>query len=82
MTGILFSAGKTLLSFVMRNSNINTVYGASGSIVLILLFVFYSSFILYYGASFIKVYSEAIQKPLKLVNQAFRYQLSKLSDEA
>lgn len=81
LTGVLFSAGKTLLSFVMRNSNINTVYGASGSIVLILLFVFYSSFILYYGASFIKVYSEAIQKPLRLVNQAFRYQLNKLSDE-
>lgn len=81
LTGVLFSAGKTLLSFVMRNSNINTVYGASGSIVLILLFVFYSSFILYYGASFIKVYSEAIQQPLRLVNQAFRYQLRKMSDE-
>ena len=81
LTGVLFSAGKTLLSFVMRNSNINTVYGASGSIVLILLFVFYSSFILYYGASFIKVYSEAIQQPLRLVNQAFRYQLKKLSEE-
>ncbi|HKO82431.1 MAG TPA: YihY/virulence factor BrkB family protein, partial [Chitinophagaceae bacterium] len=81
LTGVLFSAGKTLLSFLMRNSNINTVYGASGSIVLILLFVFYSSFILYYGASFIKVYSETIQQPLRLVNQAFRYQLSKLSEE-
>jgi membrane protein len=81
LTGILFSAGKALLSFVMRNSNINTVYGASGSIVLILLFVFYSSFILYYGASFIKVYSEATKKPLRVVNEAFRYQLSELSDE-
>ncbi len=78
LTGILFSAGKTLLSYLMRNSNISTVYGASGSIVLILLFVFYCSFILYFGASFIKVYSEEIAQPLRLVNKAFRYQLRKI----
>lgn len=78
LTGILFSAGKTLLSYLMRNSNISTVYGASGSIVLILLFVFYCSFILYFGASFIKIYAEEIAQPLRLVNKAFRYQLRKI----
>jgi membrane protein len=81
VTGVLFSIGKTLLSFIMRNSNIKTVYGASGSIVLILLFVFYSSFILYYGASFIKVYAEAKGQPLRLLNQAFRYQLKALKEK-
>lgn len=81
LTGLLFSAGKALLSFLMRHSNISTVYGASSSIVLILLFVFYSSFILYFGASFIRVYAEAIQQPLRLVNKAFRYQLSRMNEE-
>ena len=81
VTGVLFSAGKTLLSFVMKNSNINTLYGASGSIVLILLFVFYSSFIFYFGASFIKVYAEKINQPLRLVNEAFRYQLKRMTEE-
>jgi len=78
LTGVLFAAGKTLLSYLMRNSNIGTLYGASGSLVLILLFVFYSSFILYFGASFIKVYAEKMKKPLRLVNKAFRYELSKI----
>lgn len=78
LTAILFSAGKALLSFFMRNSNIGTLYGASGSLVLILLFVFYSSFILYFGAAFIKVYAEEIKQPLRLVNKAFRYQLQKI----
>jgi membrane protein len=78
LTGILFSAGKTLLSYLMRNSNIGTLYGASGSMVLILLFVFYSSFILYFGASFIKVYAVEIKQPFRLVNKAFRYELSKI----
>ncbi|MGK2864737.1 MAG: YihY/virulence factor BrkB family protein [Chitinophagaceae bacterium] len=80
LTGVLFSAGKTLIAFLIRNSNISTLYGASGSIVLILLFVFYSSFILYFGAGFIKVYSEKIHQPLRLVNKAFRYQLRELSE--
>ena len=78
LTGVLFEAGKTVLSYLMRNSNIGTVYGASGAMVLILLFVFYSSFILYFGASFIKIYSEQVKQPLKLVNKAFRYQLRKI----
>jgi membrane protein len=78
LTGVLFSAGKTLLSFLMRNSNFGTLYGASGSMVLILLFVFYSSFILYFGASFIKVYADEIKHPLRLVNEAFRYQLKQI----
>ena len=78
LTGVLFEAGKTLLSNLMRSSNISTLYGASGAMVLILLFVFYSSFILYFGASFIKIYSEQVNQPLKLVNKAFRYQLRKI----
>ena len=81
LTGILFSIGKTLLSFVMRNANFHTLYGASGSIVLILLFVFYSSFILYFGASFIKVYAKAIGRPLRLVNHAFKYQIQEMKKE-
>lgn len=75
LTGVLFSAGKTLLSFLMDRSNIGTIYGASGSLVLILLFVFYSSFILYFGASFIKIYAEARQQPLRPVNHAYRYEV-------
>lgn len=79
LTGILYSTGKTLLSALIKNSNIATIYGASASIVLILLFVFYSAFLLYYGASFIKVYSEATGKQVQPRNKAYRYQLREVS---
>lgn len=79
LTGILFSAGKALLSYLMKHSNANSVYGASGSMVLLLLFVFYSSFILYYGASFIKVYSESSNRPFHLMNNAFHYTVQKIT---
>lgn len=79
LTGLLFSGGKTLLSFLMKNSNIGIIYGPSASLVLILLFVFYSSFILYFGASFIKVYSDAISKPVEPVQKAYRFRLQKVN---
>jgi membrane protein len=65
LTGILFTAGRIILRALLINSNIGQLYGPSGSFVLILLFVFYTSFIMYYGASFIAVYSQKKQWPIK-----------------
>jgi membrane protein len=79
LTGILFTMGKALLSYLMKHSNIATIYGASGSLVLLLLFVFYSSFILYYGASFIKVYSGSLHQSLRLMKNSFHYKVQKTS---
>jgi membrane protein len=79
LTGFLFSVGKVLLSLLMRSSNIASIYGASASMVLMLLFVFYSSFILYYGAGFIKVYSDKIGKPIEPIDKAYSYRLEKLT---
>jgi membrane protein len=47
--------------------------------VLILLFVFYSSFILYFGAAFIKVYAEEISQPFRLANKAYQYELNQVN---
>jgi membrane protein len=79
VAGILFTLGKALLSYLIRSSNISNIYGASGSLVLLLLFVFYSSFILYYGASFIKVYAASSGRPFRLMNNAFHYKEQKIS---
>ena len=57
VTGILFIGGRSILKVLLVDGNVGTLYGASGSLVLVLLFVFYTSFILYFGACFIKIYS-------------------------
>jgi len=82
LTGILFIAGKLLLRFLLVGSNIGDLYGAAGSFVLVLLFVFYSSFILYYGASFIAVYSEKKQWPIMAGGNAFKYRIQKIKGPA
>jgi membrane protein len=64
LTGLLFTGGRVLLRIILIDGNIGKLYGASGSFVLVLLFVFYTSFILYYGASFIAVYSHKKNWPL------------------
>ncbi len=54
-TGFLISLGKSILHFLLTYSTLNNIYGASASVVLLLLFVFYSAMILYFGAAFTKV---------------------------
>ncbi|RZJ83874.1 MAG: YihY/virulence factor BrkB family protein [Chryseobacterium sp.] len=78
LTGILFTIGKYILRIMLPLSNIGNIYGASGSIVLIMLFVFYSSFIFYYGACYIKVLSDAQDIPIRPITGAFTYEIKEV----
>jgi membrane protein len=56
-TAVLFLIGKFLISLYLSYSNIDIMYGAAASVILILLWVYYTSIILYFGAEFTKVYA-------------------------
>lgn len=58
-TSILFMIGKFAIGFYLGSSTVATVYGAAGSIIIILLWVYYSAIILYFGAEYTKVYARA-----------------------
>jgi membrane protein len=64
-TSLLFSLGKMVLHVLLTYNNINNFYGASASIVLLLLFVFYAAMILYFGAAFTKVWAHYKGEKLK-----------------
>ncbi|TKB99397.1 YihY/virulence factor BrkB family protein [Pedobacter cryotolerans] len=81
LTGILFTIGKFILRIMLPLSNIGNIYGASGSIILIMLFVFYSSFIFYFGACFVKVLSDAGAKSIRTIKGAFLYELKEIPKE-
>ena len=51
-TAILFSVGKHLISFYIGTMHVSTKYGAVGSSVLILIWVYYSSQLVFFGAQF------------------------------
>lgn len=56
-TAILFMLGKFGISFYISKSDIGSTYGTAGSLVVLLLWVYYSSIILYFGAEFTKAYA-------------------------
>lgn len=51
-TAILFMVGKFLIGYYLQNSNISNTFGAAGSIIIILSWVYYSAIILYFGAAY------------------------------
>jgi membrane protein len=56
-TAVLFMIGKFGITIYLNNSNISNSYGSAGSLVILLLWVYYSSVILYFGAEFTKAYA-------------------------
>lgn len=56
-TAFLFMIGKFAIGAYLGSSHAASVYGAAGSVILILVWVYYSAIILYFGAEFTKVYA-------------------------
>ncbi len=59
ITAILFSLGKFLLSFYFSKANPTSAFGSAGSIVLLLLWAYYSALIFLLGATFTHVYAKS-----------------------
>lgn len=55
MTAVLFVLGQYLISLYLTRAAPGSAYGAAGSLVLILVWVYYSSLILFFGAAFTRV---------------------------
>lgn len=57
-TAFLFMIGKFAITFYLSNSDVSSTYGAAGSIVIIMLWIYYSAIILYFSAILTKVYAQ------------------------
>lgn len=57
LTALLFNLGKFLLGLYLGRSSVTSAYGAAGSLVVVLLWVYYSAQILFFGAKFTQIYS-------------------------
>lgn len=58
VTGLLFTIGKTALAYYFGKAEPASAYGAAGSIILVMLWVSYSSMILFFGAEFTATYAK------------------------
>ncbi len=63
-TSVLFMVGKWGIGLYLSTTASSSLYGAAGSIIVILIWVYYSAMILYFGAEFTKNYAEMYGKKI------------------
>lgn len=81
VTSILFSLGAGLLSQLLTHRQISSLYGRSGPLVLVLLFVFYCSLIFYYGASFTRQFTQHVHLEAEPGAHVVAYTIEDVADE-
>jgi membrane protein len=85
LTSVLFTIGKFLIGLYLGTSGVTSIFGAAGSLITVLLWVFYSALIFFLGAEFTQVYathygSEVVPAdnakalPLRLKRDKLRHQ--------
>ncbi len=60
LTSLLFTAGKFVIGFYIGKSVSASAYGAAGSLVVVVAWIYYSALILYFGAEFTRVYANTL----------------------
>jgi membrane protein len=75
LTAVLFTGGKYLIGFYLGNSSFNSAYGAAGSLVIILVWVYYSTIIVLFGAEFTSVYAKERGAEIQPYSNAVKIQI-------
>ena len=65
ITAVLFTLGKAGISIYLGNSSVGSAYGAAGSLVIFLMWVFYSAQIFLFGAEITKVWARTYGSKIK-----------------
>jgi membrane protein len=60
ITSLLFTAGKLLMGLYFAHASFESTYGAAGAPIVVLVWVYYSAQIFFWGAEFIKVYKRTL----------------------
>lgn len=81
ITAVLFTGGKWLIGFAIGSTNIGVMYGAAGSLVIILLWIFYSSIVFFFGAEITQQYAEMYEHDILPKGHAVRIEIREVTEE-
>jgi membrane protein len=70
LASVLFMIGKFGVTFYINHSNLSNTYSSAGSMVILMLWVYYSAIILYFGAEFTKAYALKREASIRPKNYA------------
>jgi membrane protein len=80
LTAVLIEAGEHVLGLLLVGRDLGPIYGPAASSVLVLLFVFYSAMIFYFGAAFTKAYAHYVGLDIRPKKTAVRYRLVNVTE--
>ena len=80
-TAVLFTLGKYIIGILLNNMQITNAYDAAGSLVGILVWVFYSSIIVMIGGIFTKVYANRYGKEIRPTSTSVRVEKREIEKE-
>ncbi len=81
ITAALFTIGKFIIGALLASANLNVMYGAAGSVVVLVLWVFYSSIILYFGAEVTQQYAHFFHHDIRPVAHATKIAIRDITEE-
>ncbi|MGI4742995.1 MAG: YihY/virulence factor BrkB family protein [Janthinobacterium lividum] len=81
LTALLIEAGEWVLGHLLVGRDLGPIYGPAASSVLVLLFVFYSAMIFYFGAAFTQVYAHHVGLDIRPKKSAVRYRLVNVAED-
>jgi membrane protein len=80
-TALLFTIGKSLIGLYLGKSSVASTYGAAGSLVILLLWVYYSSQLLFLGAELTQVYAKRFGQEIRPDRHAVRIKQVTVSED-
>ena len=81
VTSLLFNIGAFLIGLYLGYGGAESLLGAAGSLVILMIWISYSAQIIFFGAKFALVYASAIGKPIRPAPYAAGFKLSWLESD-
>ena len=81
VTALLFTVGKYLIGLYLGGSTVTTAFGAAGSLVVVLLWIYYSTQIFLFGAEFTRIYADRFGSQVQPTDNAVRLPPEQLAKE-
>lgn len=76
ITSFLFTAGKYLIGILLKSSGVGDLYGTASSFIILLLWLFYSSLIFYFGAEITQQYAAQYSITIEPKEQAVSFEIN------
>jgi membrane protein len=81
-TAVLFMVGKSGLTFYLNHTHLGNAYGSASSLVVLILWIYYSALVLYFGAEFTKVHALRTSDDIKPKDFAVTIKVSQVETNA